>query len=190
MTWEVTSGPISEPITTQEAKDWLKVDTDVEDAIIAGLIKSARIYAEKYTGRALFAQTVKQYYDYWPAKGCIELSLPPVQSVEEITYIDSNGDTQTLDAADYTVDLVSRPARVCINPDKSWPVLGDYPNAVTVEYEAGAATTAEIPDTIKTGMLLLIAFLYENREDIPISQSNDPKIRSANWLLWPEKILH
>ena len=188
MTYTVTSGPASEPLTTSEVKNWLKVDALTDDTLIDSLIKAARIYAEKYTGRALFTQTIKEYYDYWPEVVC--LSFAPVQSVASVKYLDTSGTLQTVDGGNYTSDIISRPARIAPNPDYAWPVLGAYPNAVEVTYVAGATTTGAIPETIKTAMLLIIAFLYENREDIPISGSNDPKIRSAHTLLHLEKIFH
>ena len=188
MTYTVTSGPASEPLTTSEAKNWLKVDASTDDTLIDSLIKAARIYAERYTGRALYTQTIKEYYDCWDS--VLRLSFSPVQSITSVKYLDTSGVLQTVDSSDYTTDLISRPARIAPNPDYSWPTLGAYPNAVEVTYVAGATTTGAIPDTIKTAMLLIIAFWYENREDIPISGSNDPKIRSAHTLLHLEKIFH
>lgn len=189
MTWQITAEPQEEPISLSEAKDWLKVDTSADDALIQSLIKAARIKAETYTGRLLIDQTVIEYHDYFPNSGVIYLHFQPTQ-IQGIEYLDIEGNTQTLSAADYTADIYSRPSRVVINPNKNWPTTGEYPNAVIIEYQAGFSDAAAVPDTFKTAMKLLIAFLYENREDIPISGSNDPRVRSFHYILFPEKVLN
>lgn len=188
MTWQITVEPATEPITLSEAKDWLKVSTSADDALITALIKAARIHTEKYTGRLLITQTVKEYHDYFPANGILQLYFQPT-TVSSVKYTDSDGDLETLSASDYTADIISRPSRIVVNPGKNWPTTGEYPNAVTVEYASGFANAAAVPETFKIGMKLLLAFWYENREDIPISGSNDPRIRSYHNALFCEKVI-
>ena len=188
MTWQITDGPSDEPLTTSEVKEWLKVDYDTDDTLIDGLIGAARRHAESYTGRLLMPQRVEEYFDFFEYP-TLNLSFQP-STFLGVEYLDEDGATQTLSASDYTVDIISRPSRIVINPDKSWPVTGSYPNAVTVEYIAGFADAASVPDSFKTAMKLLIAFLYENREDMPLSGSNDPRVRSFHYILHPEKVLH
>lgn len=188
MIWEVVSGPSDEPLTLAEAKAWLKVDDSAEDALIGSLISSARRNAEQYTGRLLLSQTIREHFDGFPPYQ-IELSFP-ANAVNSITYKDEAGTVQTVSSADYSADIVSKAPRIWINPDKAWPTTGSYPNAVTVEYSTGYSTAADVPETFKTAICLLLAFLYENREDIPISGSNDPRVRSFNLILHNEKTLN
>lgn len=71
MPYVVVTGPASEPITSTEAKNWLKVDSSADDALISGLIVSARQYAEQYQCTALYTQTILEYYDCFPgAENC------------------------------------------------------------------------------------------------------------------------
>lgn len=189
MTWEVTTEPAEEPVTLQEAKDWLKVDSSADDDLITALITAARIHAEKYTGRVLISQTIEEHFDCFPASGVLYLGFQPT-AVTAVTYLNTDGASQTVTASDYTADLISRPSRIAINPDKAWPTTGDYPNAVTVEYEAGFADAASVPESFKVAMKLLIGFLYENREDMPLSGVNDPRVRSFHYILFHEKVLN
>lgn len=183
MPYVVVTGPASEPITSTEAKNWLKVDSSADDALISGLIVSARQYAEQYQCTALYTQTILEYYDCFPWGRELRLTLSPIQTVTSIQYKDNSGNTQTLASDQYTVDTVSRPCRIRLAPSGSWPATGDYPNAVIVSYTAGHATTGAIPQATKDAMALIIAFLYENREDIPIGSSSDYRVRSAHTLL-------
>jgi hypothetical protein len=72
-------------------------------------------------------------------------------SVTIITYIDTNGATQTLSAALYTTDLPSGPkAREgCIVPayQQVWPQTRHVPNAVIVRFVAGYTGTT--PEMVK-----------------------------------------
>lgn len=187
MIYTVTSGPSSEPLTTSEVKTWLRVTSSTDDTLIASLIKAARVYAENFTGRALFTQTIKEYFDGWPYGGCIELGFGPVQSITSVKYYDTDGTLQTVSSSNYITDLISMPGRIVNHPDYTWPALQTRTNPVEIIYVAGYTATASIPDGIKAAMYLLIGFWYENREDIPVNKAN-PSVRSADILLHQYKI--
>jgi len=48
---------ITEPLTLAQVKTYLRVDDDLEDALITALITAAREYAERYENRLLVART-------------------------------------------------------------------------------------------------------------------------------------
>jgi uncharacterized phiE125 gp8 family phage protein len=192
MTVEITTQPATEPLTVQEVKDFLKVDGNDDDALIEVLIKAAREWAEATTGRSWLSQTAKEYWDKWPLStvppyGEWRLGKTPVSSVTSIQYIDENGVTQTWAAANYTADTKSVPARIFPTEDVDYPDLGQYPNAVICTYVVGAAAPASVPATVKVGMLNKIAFWYENREDIPVNESGNHKVRSADAVLFQHR---
>jgi hypothetical protein len=56
MSLQLNTPPATEPVTLAQAKAWLKVETDDEDALIAALIPAARARAEWHTGRAFVTQ--------------------------------------------------------------------------------------------------------------------------------------
>lgn len=190
MAYKIASAPTSEPFTTAYVKTWLKIPASVtvEDTLLADIIVSARQWAEHGSGRALFTQTVEEYWDCFPACGALKLSLAPVQSVTSVSYI-SGGSYAVWASSNYTVDTVSEPCRIVAKQNASF-LSHDIgvPNAVKAVYVAGSATTATIPGTIKDAMLQRIAFLYENREDIPISNNNQPRLRSADALLQKSRV--
>src|SRR5262245_29334863 len=99
--WAVTTGPVIEPFTVEEAKAQIRSVQDREDGLIYDYIKVARAAAENYLGRGLLTQTVTMMIsDFMPT-----LSLPmaaPLQSVTHIKYYDVNGTLQTLNSTTYT----------------------------------------------------------------------------------------
>jgi len=185
MAHKVTVQPTIEPVSFAEAKTWLKVHTDVteDDDLIRSLIKAARVWAESGTGQALMEQTIAQVWDYMPNYGTFELAVSPVISVTTVGYLDANGAYQTWASTNYTVDDISTPPRVVVKGSVSLPDTADateYPNLWKITYKAGNTTTMAVDANIKTAMLLQIAMMYENREDMPLGrESGHPFARSA-----------
>lgn len=145
------------------------------------LMASARYAAETLTRRALVTQTWDLYLDaFRPWENT--LPKPKLQSVDAITYVDSNGDTQTLDASQYKVDLAGEPARIAPAFGLVWPVTRWEMNAVKIRYTCGYGAASAVPEGIKQWMLMRIGTLYENPSAIVIDQ------RSAMVVMPPEFI--
>lgn len=137
-----------------------------EDTLISALITAARNYCEGRLERALITQTWYLWLDNWPNEDYIELLKPPLSSVTSVTYYDTDDTVATFASANYFVDSVSEPGRICLNYGKSWPstTLRPY-NGVCVEFVCGyGVTSASVPAMTKAAMLLLLGHLYENRE--------------------------
>lgn len=89
------TAPAVEPVTLDEAKLHLKIDSAEDNALITALIITARDLAEKETKRAFISQTWHMYKDDSPAE--FELPKPPLQSLVSIrtigtveSYVDEN----------------------------------------------------------------------------------------------------
>lgn len=184
MAIEVTTKPAAEPLSVDEVKTFLNLTSNDYDAMLGTLITAAREWAEKTTGKRLLTQTLKQYWDTWPALPWT-LDAYPVTSVTSIQYIDEDGVTQTWGAGNYTADTKSLPPRIFPTEDVDYPDLGQYPNAVICTFVAGYSSTTDVPADAKAAMLQKIAFLFENREDIPIGGvGSGYRVRSADALLF------
>jgi len=55
----VTTDIVTELVTVEDAKLWLKISFSEDDAILASLIKAARIYLENLTNYALGVKTIE-----------------------------------------------------------------------------------------------------------------------------------
>jgi uncharacterized phiE125 gp8 family phage protein len=176
MTLRVTVAPICEPVSLAEARRWLRVDDDdtTQDLAITMLIGAMRRQAENLTGRAFIPRTLQLMLPYFPEQ--IDLPSPPLISVTQITYVDTDGATQTLAANQYLVFQYEVPALITPEYNLSFPSTRAVPNAVTVEYVAGYqgigspvdadAYRAALPEDLKVWMQMRIATLYENREQL------------------------
>jgi uncharacterized phiE125 gp8 family phage protein len=94
--------------------------------------------------------------------------VPPLQSVESIKYIDTDGVQQTLAPTTYKVDCASTMGRIAPAYGTSWPVTRNEISAVEVSFTSGYGTPAKVPRGIKNWMLIRIATLYANREEVAI----------------------
>jgi uncharacterized phiE125 gp8 family phage protein len=153
----------SEPVTTAEAKAHCRVTIATDDALIDAYIKAARHVAENRLGRALITQTWELTLDRFP--DAIELVYPPIIGVTTIKYLEPlAGVSTTLNALSYTVDVKSEPGWIVPAYGYDWPDTRGVINAVTVTYTAGWGAAADVPQPIKTWILLQVGHWYENRE--------------------------
>lgn len=164
MTLIQITGAATQPVTLAEARLHCRVDATDEDAGITNLIVAATSHAQQVTGLALEQQTWELVLDAFP-EGDIVLDLGPVQSVTSITYLDVDGDDQTLAGSDYVVDTASASAR--LRATAAWPATRDTLNAVRVRFVTGAAVSKDVRQAI----LMLVAHWFANRETVVVGVS-------------------
>lgn len=165
------------PLTLEEAKLHLRIEDDVttEDALIERLIDAARAQVEdSHCWIQLVTASYELRMDRFPVYGPIVIPRPPLQSVESVKYIDTDGTEQTFSSAQYVVDAKSihTPVRgeVLLAYGESWPSIRSEPNAVRVAFTCGfspdASPSIPVPPVIKQWMLLQIGAMFENREAV------------------------
>lgn len=177
MTWSVTTPPVDEPVTLDEAKLHLRVDAADEDTLITALIQASRQHVENVCERALMPQVWTESLPGFPAsmyavpflhmttlsQQAIALRGGLVRAVDSVKYIDIDGAEQTLDPATYITDLTTQPATITPVAPLQWPVTRAQPGAVKVQYQVGYADAAAVPATLKVCILLLVGENYTNR---------------------------
>ena len=182
--------PTEEPITLSAAKGHLNVTIDMDDALIRSLITAARQQVESFLCRSLVTQTWELRLDCFPSSGnAVELPLPPVASVTSVSYVDSDGATQTWAAEEYQVDSKSAPGRLIPAYGYSYPSTRSQFDAVTITFVTGYGSGADVPQVIKQAMLLLIGEMYENREETVVGTIASKMPMTAERLLWPHRVI-
>lgn len=180
-----TAAPAAEPITLAEAKAHCRVDTSADDALIGGYITTAREWVEDYIDRALVAQRLVMRLDGFG--GDIELPRPPMISsgtatAVTITYVTGEaGGTATLSATQYRVDREATPGVVRTLYGGSWPSHLLDANAVTVTWWAGYGSAADVPQRVKSAMLMCVHELYEKRGDGQMPDAAKRLLDTVSW---------
>lgn len=177
--YQLKTPPASEPLTLAEAKAWLKVDHNDEDTLIQLLITAVRERCESITGLSLMTQQWVAYLPYWPVQtethwwdGVREgiLSLEPMQAVplrhgpirqiDGFSLFDRNGNTTVYPSDFYLLDRIRD--RVILQTGASVPRGERVVNPIEITYTTGYEI---VPGAIKSGLLKLLAHLYEHRGD-------------------------
>jgi uncharacterized phiE125 gp8 family phage protein len=167
MSLQRLSGPALEPVSLDEAKLYLRVDTNADDDAIAAMIASARTLFERETDRALLDQDWDFILDRWPEPGCdgrrvIDLPLGPVSAISEITVSDGAGGATDVPSSDYVADFAG--GRLTEVAAGKWPLPRAAAAGIRIAFTAGFGASAEdVPADIRGVLLALVGELYENR---------------------------
>ena len=148
----------TQQIPTVDLRAHCRTGSD-EDTLLVAFLAAAVGYAEHYTGRSFGSQTLELALDEFPS-GAIELTQGPVSSITSVSYVDSEGATQTLSDTLYTLDDYGLTAWVVPAYDTEWPTTLDTANAVKVRYVAG-----DVPAAVRAALLLMVGNMFENREE-------------------------
>lgn len=151
----LVTGPTDEPVSLADVKEHLRISHTQDDAQILALIQPARQYCESFTQRAFMTQTWSKKFDYGFPCSPIRLPKAPLLSSTPpvVTYLDSNGDSQTWASSNYTVDYPSGPhaerGRIRVNYGVSYPTTRAIENAVTIQFVCGYGAATAVPEMIK-----------------------------------------
>jgi len=180
MAIRISKEPLVEPFSLTEAKLHLRVDGTDDDALITQLIKVARTFCELFQGRAYIVRTYERTYDdTFPS--IMYLANPPLCYVDSITYLDQDGESQTVTSSLYTVDTKSEPGLVYEAYNQMWPSSVRWVrNMVTVNYVAGYA--AEFTVDTETDILTVLGRTYTVGDKVRLYNSGGtlPAGLSAN----------
>lgn len=181
-----------EPISLDEAKAHLRVDLDEEDELVMACIAASRSYLETVCGRSFVSQTWDYTIDNdWPcvdSEPVIELPRAPLVSVTSISYVDSDGATQTLASNQYVVDGSETIGRIYPAYAVIWPTVRTQNRAITVRFVAGYGAAAAVPEAIKQAVLLLVGHFYAQRQPIVLGQSVAEAPMAVDSLIAPYRV--
>lgn len=156
-------------LATAKAQLRLEEDFYLDDAIIQMYIDASIQKASDYTGLDIQPKD-------WILKGnAFESKVftkNPVSTISKIEYYDTNNTKQTLtntEEVNYSlVPVDSLRSKILFHESTALPSLKDRFDAVNIFFTTGY-TEETIPKPIIQAILLYMSFLYENREDRPLS---------------------
>ncbi len=175
MALKVTVAPAELPVTLDEVKAHLRETKATEDADIMSKVRTVIGQLDGPEGllnRALITQTLEMTVNRfwgWP----LVLRLPPMVSVTSITYLDVDGDSQTLATSEYRVLNAATPTaqgRIELAFGSSWPSTRAVEQAVTITYVAGYGARNDVPEYIRHLILVMVKMLFDERE--PMTAAN------------------
>ncbi len=187
---EESTAPASEPLMVPDLKEWLRVEQDEldDDLLLANLITAARKHFTEITNRAFVNTTYKLRLDKFPFEP-IKLPVSPLSSVTSVTYLDTDGNSQTWAAGEYDVDIYDFVGSVRPSENESYPATQNVIQSVTVEFVAGyGADATSVPLDIITALKIFIAGLYEHREPF-LAGTSFQAFPTLERLLMPHRVI-
>lgn len=205
------TGPATEPVSTDEAKAFLRfINHDTEDTFIAELIQAAREFFEEKTQLALINQTWRLTLDDIPSKPSkdswwdgvregaiamlsepqrfIELPKSPLSSVTTFTAY-AEDDTGTA-FSDFYADTGRRPGRIALRNGSVWPSATRGVANYVIDYVAGFGASAdEVPVDIKIAIKQIVSHWYENREILSFDAAGRDVPMGAHNIIKQRKVM-
>jgi uncharacterized phiE125 gp8 family phage protein len=90
-------------VTMSEAQAYVRIETGEEEALLAGLIRTASALCEAFLGQVVIA---RQFAADVPASGGWQrLDAGPVQAITTVEKVDADGTPTLLPSSSYAVDI-------------------------------------------------------------------------------------
>tara|TARA_Y100001960_G_C14784209_1_gene890294 strand:+ start:30254 stop:30817 length:564 start_codon:yes stop_codon:yes gene_type:complete len=164
MAHSILSRTFSDVVDVAMASQHLRLWDDSESDYVQNLIGAAIGVAEKYMGRLIAESTVIAELSTLEA----QLPLGKATSVNEVTYVDyATEERVTLDPSQYAFNPITN--KLVLKRE----VIAALRRVHAKDYQVTFVTgwkREEIPLSIKQGILLLVATMYEMREDAAVGQ--------------------
>lgn len=158
-------------VSLGEAQAFLRIDNGEEEALLAGIIRTATALCEAFINQVLVA---RPFSEERAASGEWQrLTHTPVMTINAVEAIAADGTTSVLPAGSYTIDVDSS--------GDGWVKVSDAGGATRVRVSGTAGMAADpngIPEPIRQGVLRLVAHLFAARD----GDSGDPP--AAVTALW------
>jgi uncharacterized phiE125 gp8 family phage protein len=149
---------VAEPIVTMsEAQAYVRIDTGEEEALLAGLIRTASGLCEAFINQVVVA---RPFECELPASGRWErLPITPVRSMSDVATVDINGVAAPVDASGYALDID-------FAGDGWVRVAQASASRIRVSGTAGIADDENgVPEPIRQGVLRLVGHLFASRDE-------------------------
>lgn len=153
----LVSSPSTEPVSLDDAKNYLRVDGTDDNALISTLIKAVRYTAEQYLRSSFITQTWKLSLDKYAPSVC-RLPMGPLQSITSVKSITRDGTETTLSSSLYFLkannDFI----------EFETPPVG---HRIEITYVTGYGDSAsDVPAPIAQAMLIHLADIYDGRTGV------------------------
>jgi uncharacterized phiE125 gp8 family phage protein len=149
---------IAEPVVTMsEAQAYVRIETGEEEAVVAGLIRTASALCESFLNQVVIA---REFTAELPAGPSWErVRVAPVRSIASVETLDVSGIATPLPSSAFEADIDSS--------GDGWIRISDAGAAsrIRVNGTAGLALDENsVPEPIRQGVLRLVAHLFMSRD--------------------------
>ena len=144
-------------VTLSEAQAYLRIETGEEEALLAGLIRTASALCESFINQVVIARDFA--VDVTASATWQRLSVTPVRSISEVDGVNSSGGATPLPSETYSIDLDSG--------GDGWVQVTQPPATSRLRVVGTAGMSDDengVPEPIRQGVLRLVAHLFTARD--------------------------
>jgi hypothetical protein len=183
---KLVTAPSETAVTVAEAKEYLRIDNNLEDLRVQLMIESATSVLENYLSLKFITQVWDIFFDQFPSTmkndwwdGSRDISISELvtpdqniffplgiaQSFDQFsTYSDDEEFAE--DKTRYSFDSVGGRTRVGLKLGGVWPqTILRSNNGIRFRFTFGFGNKAAVPSEIRMAILEFVAHIYENRGD-------------------------
>ena len=149
---------LAQPVVTlSEAQAYVRIETGEEEAVLAGLIRTASAVCESFLNQVVI---VRDFTADLPASGAwSQVAVAPVRSIASVELIDAAGAALVLPSSDYAIDVDASGG--------GWVRLTSATVSGRMRVSGSAGMAADqngVPEPIRQGVLRLVAHLFAARD--------------------------
>ena len=144
-------------VTMSEAQAYVRIETGEEEAVLAGLVRTASALCEAFLNQVVIARAFGE--ELVASAAWQRLSVTPVRVISGVDAIDSAGLATPLSSTSYAVDIDTS--------GDGWVRILDptMTGKIRVSGTAGMAVGEnDVPEPIRQGVLRLIGYLFTARD--------------------------
>jgi len=157
----ITTPPGAQPVTLEQIKQHLRLDTNDEDELLNSYCDAATEFIEAHISKFLIERNVRQFVDGISESKELLLEAEPVSEITLVRGYDVNGNPHDFSSDVYRFFQYESPPRLFF--DKSNLNL-QTANGIEIDMVAGYGESGtDIPQNIIRALLVLIAHWYEHR---------------------------
>jgi uncharacterized phiE125 gp8 family phage protein len=158
--------PAAEPLGLAEAKDYLRIAYEGEDALVTGLIAAARSRIEEWARVAMISRTLRVTMDDWPQRTIetrvARLPVRPAGELVAVRVFDAEVEAEPL--TDRFTLAPGRAARL-VWTSGAFPKPRTRANGIEIDYVAGFGEEAEdVAEGLRLAVKRLVAHAYHSRD--------------------------
>ena len=152
------AGPALPAVTMSEAQAFVRIETGEEEALLAGMVRSASALCEAFLNQVVIQRDYAvevEASDRWT-----RLPLTPVISIVSVEGVKSDGTSIALAAEIYSIDVDAQ--------GDGWVRADNDPGVRRLRVSGRAGMASEpnaVPEPIRHGVLRLVAHLFASRDE-------------------------
>lgn len=151
-----------------------RVRHDMDDALLRTYLKASVIQFEEHCSRKVLNTGLEVQLCRFPCNKPVVLPYPPFQTLNSITYLDTDDESQTLTGVTTRTGEIFTQLNV---PTDDWPDVSTQGNGDEVKINITAGYGHDynsVPHDLQVSLMVLVGLWYEDREigDVPDGVKN------------------